>query len=99
MGKWRREMRCERGEGFAHTYTAEGVQLFTASCAINQCLGQPGQKHFQTHLLGIMPAIPPSPRDSRASLMNQGPLRRRCLEGISPFCNHGLLLTLLLVGL
>lgn len=64
------------------------------SCAINQCPGQPGREHFQTHLQQIMPAIPPSPRDRKASLMNHCPFRSAA-EWSSPCCVYRVLLCLL----
>lgn len=67
-----------------HVY-ARGGSLTRPSQAINQCPGQPGQERFQTHLQKIMPAIPRSPRDRRANLMNHCPLRG-AVEWISPCC-------------
>lgn len=65
----------------------------SVSSAINQCPGQPGREHFQTHLQQIMPAIPPSPRDRRGSPMNHWPFRRAA-EWSSPCCVYTLLLSL-----
>lgn len=78
----------------AHTYAQkEGASVFGVSWAINQCPGQPGREHFQTHLQQIMPAIPPSPRDIRASLMNHCPFRRAA-EWSSPCRAYRVLLCL-----
>lgn len=71
----------------------KGALAFSVSCAINQCPGQPGREHFQTHLQQIMPAIPPSPRDRKASLMNHCPFRSAA-EWSSPCCVYRVLLCL-----
>lgn len=68
-------------------------KAFSVSYAINQCPGQPGREHFQTHLQQIMPAIPPSPRDEKASLMNHCPFRTAA-EWSSPCCAYRVLLCL-----
>lgn len=78
---------CSGGGDGGSPMLGQRLGAFSASQAINQCLGQPGQEHFQTHLQKIMPAIPPSPRDKRARLMNHCPFRGAA-TWISPPCIH-----------
>lgn len=83
---------CSRGKS-SYLCLKKGVSAFSVSWAINQRPGQPGQEHFQTHLQQIMPAIPPSPRDRKASLMNHCPFRSAA-EWSSPRCVYRVLLCL-----
>lgn len=91
-GAYMRVHACSRGKSSC-LCLRKGVSAFSVSSAINQCPGQPGREHFQTHLQQIMPAIPPSPRDRKASLMNHCPFRSTA-EWSSPCCVYRVLLCL-----